>query len=237
MEEQYTISELADAAGVTPRTVRYYTTEGLMPPADMRGKYALYSRAHLLRLQLIAQLKESYLPLGEIRARLERLTPEQIEQLLEEARRAPKQVIAESAADYIAQLRLQPSTLPMPAAAPAQAGSDSFAAGRVEPETPRMGVGNATPPPAPAPGAAPVAPVAARSGILSRFTSRRRETPELPATPQPEPWQRIVIVPGVELHYRETVSPELRAQIDRLIVEAQAQLVLAAPEPEPRADH
>jgi DNA-binding transcriptional MerR regulator len=205
MEEQYTISELADAAGVTPRTVRYYTTEGLLPPADMRGKYALYSRVHRLRLQLIAQLKESYLPLGEIRARLERLTP---------------------------------GTLPMPAAAPSQAGSDSLTAGRVEPEPPRMGVGNAAPPPpAPAPGAAPVAPAAARGGILSRFTPRRRDTPEPSAAPQAEQWQRIIIVPGVELHYRETVSPELRAQIVRLIVEAQEQLALAAPAPEPTADH
>ena len=30
-EFSYTIGELAEAAGVTPRTVRYYTAEGLLP--------------------------------------------------------------------------------------------------------------------------------------------------------------------------------------------------------------
>jgi DNA-binding transcriptional MerR regulator len=55
-ETLYTISQLAEAAGVTPRTIRYYTAEGLLPRPDARGQYALYSQDHLLRLQLIGRL-------------------------------------------------------------------------------------------------------------------------------------------------------------------------------------
>src|SRR5689334_19976786 len=102
-EKLYTIGELADVAGVTPRTVRYYTTEGLLPSPDMRGRYALYGEEHLLRLQLIGRLKEAFLPLGEIKTRLDQLNMAQVRQLLAENRQEPKQPVAESATDYVAQ--------------------------------------------------------------------------------------------------------------------------------------
>lgn len=70
-EEHYTIGELARLAGVTPRTIRYYTVEGLLPPPEARGRYARYGPEHLRRLQRIAELKASYLPLSVIRGRLE----------------------------------------------------------------------------------------------------------------------------------------------------------------------
>src|SRR5215213_6974944 len=82
----YTIGQLAELAGVTPRTIRYYTAEGLLPRPDTRGQYARYGEPHLLRLQLIGQLKETYLPLGEIKARIEHLDDAQIRALLEEHR-------------------------------------------------------------------------------------------------------------------------------------------------------
>src|SRR5687767_178938 len=100
----YTISELADAAGVTPRTIRYYTAEGLLPPPDARGRYALYTTDHLHRLLLIARLKEAYLPLNEIKARLDRLAAEEVEQVLSETSRSVPQPAPSSAADYIAQI-------------------------------------------------------------------------------------------------------------------------------------
>jgi len=33
----YTIGQLAELAGVTPRTIRYYTAEELLPRPDARG--------------------------------------------------------------------------------------------------------------------------------------------------------------------------------------------------------
>lgn len=78
----YTIGELAKAAGTTPRTVRYYQAEGLLPEAGMRGRYTVYDQTHLDRLRVIQQLKRAYLPLAAIRAQIERLTPEQIHLLV-----------------------------------------------------------------------------------------------------------------------------------------------------------
>lgn len=70
-DEYYTIAELASRLGLTPRTIRYYTSEGLLPPPETRGKYARYGAAHLQRLHEIGRLKAQYLPLSVIRARLE----------------------------------------------------------------------------------------------------------------------------------------------------------------------
>jgi Ca-activated chloride channel family protein len=125
-EKVYTIGELAEAAGVTPRTIRYYTAEGLLPRPDSRGQYALYGAEHLLRLRLIARLKAAYLPLGEIRARIEQLDTTQVRALLDTEQAAPAPPASESAADYIAQV-LQRQTPQLLAESPAryQAGQAS----------------------------------------------------------------------------------------------------------------
>src|SRR5437870_2719898 len=112
-ENLYTIGELAELAGVTPRTIRYYTAEGLLPRPEPRGQYALYGQEHLLRLQLIARLKAAYLPLGEIKARIAYLDPDQIRQLLEGYRDLPAVDPSTSAADYLSQL-LATQSAPQP---------------------------------------------------------------------------------------------------------------------------
>jgi DNA-binding transcriptional MerR regulator len=106
----YTIGQLADLAGVTPRTIRYYTAEGLLPRPDARGQYALYGDEHLLRLQLIGQLKEAYLPLSEIKARIDHLDDAQIRALLDAQHESPAPPA--SAADYLAQLRARQQAPP-----------------------------------------------------------------------------------------------------------------------------
>jgi DNA-binding transcriptional MerR regulator len=65
--EELLIHELAEKAGVSVRTIRYYIEEGLLPPPTYEGKYSFYSTAYLDRLELIRRLKDSYLPLREIR--------------------------------------------------------------------------------------------------------------------------------------------------------------------------
>jgi DNA-binding transcriptional MerR regulator len=82
-QQRYTISELAQQAGVTPRTIRFYTSEGLLPPPDSRGRYALYSEDHLARLHLIARLKAAYLPLNLIREQIGNLRASEVRKLLE----------------------------------------------------------------------------------------------------------------------------------------------------------
>ena len=53
------------------RTVRYYTTLGLIDrPAQMRGRTALYGRRHLLQLVAIKRLQANGLSLQEVQQRL-----------------------------------------------------------------------------------------------------------------------------------------------------------------------
>ena len=67
---EYSIGELAEEAGVSTRTIRYYVSEGLLPPPVGAGPNSRYTDAHLSQLGIIGRLKEQYLPLREIRRRL-----------------------------------------------------------------------------------------------------------------------------------------------------------------------
>src|SRR6188474_1141198 len=67
----YTLQQLADEAGVTPRTIRYYVAQGLLPSPGA-GSGVRYTDAHLERLRLIRQLQRNHLPLAEIRKQLDR---------------------------------------------------------------------------------------------------------------------------------------------------------------------
>ena len=61
------IGDLAEKAGVTPRTIRYYESLGLLRPHDRSGAgYRHYGEAELKRLRKIDALKELGLSLDEI---------------------------------------------------------------------------------------------------------------------------------------------------------------------------
>lgn len=77
-QQEYSLDELSKLADVTPRTVRYYIVEGLLPPPLTTGRNASYSQEHLDRLNAISTMKEMYIPLRQIRHRLNSLTPEQM---------------------------------------------------------------------------------------------------------------------------------------------------------------
>src|ERR671913_1542688 len=72
-DDPYTLIDLARLADVTPRTVRYYVAQGLLPSPEAAGPATRYGEAHLARLRLIKRLQRDHLPLAEIRLRLERL--------------------------------------------------------------------------------------------------------------------------------------------------------------------
>lgn len=68
----HSIDELAHLSGVPSRTIRFYNTQGLLPPPIMRGRVAYYNQEHLLVLNLIKELKEQQnLPLDVIKQLLE----------------------------------------------------------------------------------------------------------------------------------------------------------------------
>jgi DNA-binding transcriptional MerR regulator len=124
--EQLTIEELAEAAGVPVRTVRYYISEGLLPGPGARGRGANYDREHLARLRLIRRLAEQHIPLAEQRERLRGLSNAEVEGLLRNEER--RGVLLERASQapspraYVSELlnRARLARAPEPQGMPAQ---------------------------------------------------------------------------------------------------------------------
>jgi len=186
--ETFIISELAERARTTVRTIRYYTDEGLLPQPLLQGKYATYTLNHLNRLELIQRLKEAYLPLREIRQIMLSITDEEVRQrLLEQGAGAQKSSQAstsagpaprgksESALEYIHQLL------------------DAQTVQRAKGSTP------ATPAPPPA-------------------NLRERISTNHPASqPEAETWQRIRLAPGVELNLNTSADSDVLSRVDQLI--------------------
>jgi len=78
---QLTVDELAARAGVTVRTLRFYSTKGLLPPPELGPRrVGLYGPAHLDRLELIEELQRQGLTLAAIERYLAQL-PEDISSL------------------------------------------------------------------------------------------------------------------------------------------------------------
>jgi DNA-binding transcriptional MerR regulator len=73
------IGDLAERAGTTVRTVRYYVAQGLLPGPVGAGRRSAYTYEHLLRLAAIRSLKARYLPLAEIERRLAGLSLAELE--------------------------------------------------------------------------------------------------------------------------------------------------------------
>ena len=64
VSREYRIGELARAAGITVRTLRYYQERKLLPPPRREGRIVWYSQAHLTRLRMIGQLLDRGHTLG-----------------------------------------------------------------------------------------------------------------------------------------------------------------------------
>lgn len=68
---EYSIDDLARAAGTTVRNVRAYQDRGLLPPPERRGRLGIYTGAHLARLRLIGNMLERGYTLASIGELLE----------------------------------------------------------------------------------------------------------------------------------------------------------------------
>ena len=110
----YTLTDLAKLADVTPRTIRYYISQGLLPSPGQQGPSTRYDDSHLDLLRVIRKLQNAHLPLAEIRARLRSITGPQLETMasLPEVNGEP-----DSAVDYIRRVMGEPRVPPMPAPA------------------------------------------------------------------------------------------------------------------------
>jgi DNA-binding transcriptional MerR regulator len=221
-ESRRSLAELARLAGVTPRTVRYYIVQGLLPGANDAGPGAWYDERHLSRLRLIRELQKQHLPLAEIRARLAQLGNREVAQLLRE-RAMQSSVSPSSALDYVRGLLGTPHekspSLLMRVSASAPAPAAGLTAG---------------------PAQAPAPPSAAVPTFRARFMRARAAkvevasdtapatTPgEAPPADEPAPatppatvrsqWDRIALTDDIELHVRRPLSRLDNKRVERLI--------------------
>src|SRR3954447_21966114 len=80
-ETNYKLEDLAAAAGVSPRTVRYYVQRGLLSAPVFRGRDTAYDEDHLLRLRAIKRLQERFVSLDAIQTELEQRSREELEEV------------------------------------------------------------------------------------------------------------------------------------------------------------
>jgi DNA-binding transcriptional MerR regulator len=78
-QTRYTMAQLEELTGLSPRTIRFYIQEGLVGPASGRGPSATYGRDQLLRLMRITELKTEHPALEQIRERLSALSTADLE--------------------------------------------------------------------------------------------------------------------------------------------------------------
>jgi len=187
----YALADLCDLADVTPRTVRYYVTEGLLRSPGTTGPRARYDAGHLARLRLIRRLQREHLPLAEIRRRLAALTDAEAIDLASGSTEPPR----ETALEYV---RTILGTKGVPSARRATVGAPT-------PSVPRSlerRVLAAALLESPATGRVP--PSGGQSGPL----------------PQRSQWERIVLAPEVELHVRRPLTRSQNRAVARLLDEA-----------------
>jgi len=97
-DTEYSLQDLADLAGATPRTIRYYIAQGLLASPGRVGPGTTYTDGHLNRLRLIKRLQREHLPLAEIRSRLAALDDVTVAALVAAT---PAEPAPGSAIDYI----------------------------------------------------------------------------------------------------------------------------------------
>jgi DNA-binding transcriptional MerR regulator len=61
-----TLEQLTRRVGLSVRTVRFYTTKGLLPPPVRRGRSGYYTPEHVARLELVQELQSHGFTLGAI---------------------------------------------------------------------------------------------------------------------------------------------------------------------------
>src|ERR671914_1955216 len=205
--DTFDLNELSVAAGVTPRTVRYYVQQGLLPSPGTRGPGTRYDRSHLERLQLIRRLQRQHLPLAEIRRRLEPLDDDGVREALGASL---EQATESSALEYVRDLLArqsartvtEPPAASAPPAAPAASSASASSASRSTF------------------GALFRHVLPAEAGQAAQITQQSRTTRST--------WDRIPLAPDVELHIRRPLSREQNRQVERLI---EAARVLFTEEP------
>jgi DNA-binding transcriptional MerR regulator len=83
-EQHLRIDDLAQKAGLTVDTIRYYQREGLLPPATKAGRTKVYGPDHVARLGRIRELQARRFSLAAIKALLDSERPELVDLFADE---------------------------------------------------------------------------------------------------------------------------------------------------------
>jgi DNA-binding transcriptional MerR regulator len=221
-DREFTLSELSALADTPARTIRYYVAQGLLPAPGRDGPTTRYGEGFLARLRLIRQLRESYLPLSGIRARLAGITDAEAIALVE----TPAVEPPDSALDYVRALlggvhpglrlergqsesRLAEPLLADPAL-PEAAHAKLAHAELANAEPPGFSIGSI----AEVGRARPARAVDVRARATVRASATDRPTAPIPERSQ---WERIVLEPDVELHVRRPLSRVQNRRVVRLL--------------------
>jgi len=205
LEPRYSLTELADLAGVTPRTVRYYISQGLLSVDATPGPGPKYDDGHLARLRLIKRLQREHQPLAEIPRQLDAIDDATV-LALAEAEGSPA-VPTDSALDYIQ--RLTGGSIRSHRIAETQAAAPYLRVADLASTGPAVPAAYGSAPeallsmPAPTPVVGSVIPAAPAAS-----TSNRIERSQ---------WERVELAPDVELHLRRPMSRATAKRVDRLI--------------------
>ncbi len=99
--EVWTIDELAQRAGCSVDTVRFYTRQGLLPDIERRGRSVLYGQPHLDRLRQIQSLQARHFTLAAIKDLAEEGRLDLLESFFGESERrlTRQELLAESGVD------------------------------------------------------------------------------------------------------------------------------------------
>ena len=217
-DDQLLISELAERAGVSVRTIRFYISEGLLPSPQARGRYSVYDEEYLTRIELIKRLKGAYLPLKEIRRMVESLSKEEIEHMLHKLNEPTSMNSIDGSQTFYQNAGVGPE-MPLSQSGVKESGlpealdyisrvlqSQPALASKVSQPLP------AAPPLMPVPLNPPGRPhAAARASLFQESDSQPGESESS--------WRRYAIQPGVELLVSEKIYHQSAPSIHRIVAQ------------------
>lgn len=198
LQLNFWISELAERTGVSTRTIRYYVEEGLLPQPEVQGKYAVFNEDYLIRLSLIKYLKDAYLPLKKIKRQLDSLTIPEMYDLVHKFEKDPSQALA-GLGIYPAE-KSKIEDINFSEIMPAPDGAQEYIKRALNRQ-----------------------PAAIREPVM-KFNAPASATRQSPAVSS-ESWQRVELIPGVELNIRQPQSSSRRRRLEELIVIARKILI------------
>ena len=186
------ISQLAEMAGVSVRTVRFYVSLGLLDRPGGRGRAATYASENLDRLRLVRTLVDKRVPLREIQETVGRMDARDVRGLLAQEERQSsheREARAHSPREYVSALLERARATGSLSVSPRRAPDSSLSAPSAPPQT------------SPAP----------------RAPQERARRPAQGPVRSATAWRRISLAPGLELHLDLDMEEIHTALVERIL--------------------